>query len=249
MWRTLLFVFLAVAIAGTGECWTSKTYQLIVVKSVELMPGSFKRVMLRHKEEILEGCLQPDPGPETGHTYDLKTRTGFLQDRILELSALIPQKVNKHVPFKEVARDFGSLSHYMADLNDPLIIGDSDPREPQYRSDFAVYLEKHIDEFPWIFDGHEDPTLQAGNEKEYIYSIASWAVEKYDRIGEAYFPEGTLVSSDTFDWKSLPFGIASLSYSRSITRTVQMWFYVWRKAHGDVTYTPFFSKQKTRSHP
>lgn len=249
MWRILIFLVLAFALAGAGECWTPKTYQLIVVKSVSLMPGSFKKIMLRHKEEILAGCLQPDKEPESRHTYDLKTRSGYLQDRIEALGAVIPKKIHDHVAFKEIARDFGSLSHYMADLNDPLIIGDADPREPQYGLDFAVYMEKSISQFPWIFDGHENPLLQSGQMKEYLYGIAATAVEKYDRIGEAYFPDGVLVSSDTFDWKSLPFGIASLSYSRSITTTVQMWFYTWRAAHGDVTVTPFFSKQKPRSHP
>lgn len=249
MWRIAILFFLAAALVSRADCWTPKTYQLVVVKSVRLMPGSFRRVMMRHQVEILDGSLHPDAELESHHTYDLKTKSGFLQDRILELSQVIPQKIHNHATFAEVARDFGRLSHYMADLNDPLILGDNDPREPQYSTDFAVYTEKNIGLFPWIFDGHEDPVLQKGNEKEFLYNIASTAVEKYDRIGEAYFPEGALVSSDTFDWKSLPFGIASLSYSHSITRTVQMWFYVWRKAHGDTTFTPYFSKQKARSHP
>lgn len=250
MWRILFFfVLLFWNCAGPGECWTAKTYQLVVVKSVRLMPASFRNVMMSHKEEILKGCLQPDDGPESAHTYHVGSHSGYLQDRILELSAAIPGKIHDHVPFQQIARDFGALSHYMADLNDPLILGDSDGREPQYRDDFAVYTEKNIALFPWIFGGHEDPVLQAGREAEYLSSTATVSVERYERIGEAYFPEGALVSSDTFDARSLPFGIASLSWSRSITSTVQVWFYVWRKAHGDTTYTPFFSKQKARSHP
>lgn len=249
MRRIIPFLLIALLPASFGDCWTSKTYQTIVVKSTRLMPGSFRNIMMQHKEEILAGCLQPDTLPESRHTYDLKNRSGYLQDRILELCNTIPQKIYKHVKFHEIARDFGSLSHYIADLNDPLIIGDTDPREESYRIDFAIYMEKNLDLFPWIFDGHEDVTLKTGNEKDYLYKIASTAGEKYDRIGEAFYPEGSLVSSDTFDWKSLPFGIASLSYSRSITDTVQLWFYAWRKGHGDTTVTPFFSKQKDRSHP
>lgn len=249
MRRIIPFLLIAMLLAGFGDCWTSKTYQVIVVKSTRLMPGSFRSVMMQHKEEILAGCLRPDTEPESHHAYDLKSRSGYLQDRILDLCNTIPQKIYKHVKFSEIARDFGSLSHYMADLNDPLIIGDGDPREETYRADFAVYAEKNLELFPWIFDGHEDAMLQAGKEKDYLFKIASASVEKYDRIGEAYYPEGSLVSSDTFDWKSLPFGIASLSYSRSITNTVQIWFYVWKKAHGDTTVTPLFSKPKERSHP
>ena len=51
------------------------------------------------------------------------------------------------------------MAHYIADLNDPLVLSDEDPRETQYRADFAIYLEKNIELFPWIFDGHEPSIL------------------------------------------------------------------------------------------
>jgi hypothetical protein len=243
MKRIFIAAWLALSVTGAGECWTSRTYQLITVKSLRLMPASFQRIMLRHKEEILSGCLRPDEAPESGHTYDLKAQSGSLQDRILELSESIPRRIRAQAPFRELAADFGRLAHYAADLNDLLIIGAADPREDQYRQDFAIYLEKNIELFPWIFDGHEHPLLMAGKEREYIHEVASAAVERYDRLGEAYFPAGVLVSSDTFDPKSLPFGIANLSYNRSISRTVQLWFHIWKKSHGDTTLTPLLKSK------
>lgn len=230
----------------SSEAWTSKTYQLIVVQSMKLMPQSFQRVFLRHQQELLSGSLHPDNGPETDHRYDCKSRTGFLQDRILQLAREIPEMINSHHPFQEIAYKIGGLSHYMSDLNDPLLLEHSDPREPQYRLDFAVYLEKNIDQFPWVFDGHEQPDLIEGKLEDYIFRIASKAAGRYPRIGEAYFPNGVLVSSDTFDPRSLPFGIASLSYSHSISNTIQIWFYVWRQAHGDISKTPFYSGEKQK---
>jgi hypothetical protein len=130
----------------------------------------------------------------------------------------------------------------MSDLNDPLLLRDTDAKEPQYRIDFAIFTEKNIEKFPWVFDGHENDWLKAGKLKDYIYQMASQTASKYPLLGEAYFPEGRLVSSDTFGPRSLPFGIASLSYSHSITRTVQIWFHTWRKANGDVTYTPLYKR-------
>ena len=236
-------------IALTAEAWTPKTYQLIVVKSVQLMPASFRHIMLNNKEQILSGCLNPDAAGEQEHRYDVRSKKGFLQDKILELTESIPRKIHDHVPFREVAVDFGRLAHYLADLNDPLILSDADARESQYRADFARYLERNMDKFPWIFDGHENPILARPDLKEYFYSIASNTVVKYPRLGEAYFPDGVLVSSETFDPKSHPFGIASLSYSHSITNTVQIWFYVWRKSHGDISHTPFYRKTLTNRSP
>jgi hypothetical protein len=230
--------------SSTAPAWTSRTYQIVVVQSTKLMPASFQRIMRLHKEEILRGSLKPDDKGEEFHRYDFSQRSGYLQDRVIELSRVIPDEVRTHHPFREIAENFGRLSHYISDLNDPLLLVDSDPREPQYRVDFQIYTEKNIPKFPWIFDGHENGFLKEGRIQDFIYEVASRASSKYDRLGEAYFPEGSLVSSDTFDERSLPFGIASLSYSHAITNTVQIWFYTWRQSHGDITYTPLYKAKK-----
>ena len=238
-----MLVLCSTVIPNHAEAWTSRTYQIITVQSTKLMPGSFQRIMRKHKEEILRGSLKPDDRGEEAHRYDLHQRTGFLQDRVLELGSSIPEKIRTHHPFREIAEDFGRLAHYMSDLSDPLLLKDEDVKEPQYRIDFAIYTEKNIPKYPWVFSGHEHPLLEKGNLREYINEIAVQASSKYGRLGEAYFPNGIIVSSDTFDPRSLPFGIASLSYSYSISRTVQMWFYAWKQAHGDITYTPLYKKK------
>ena len=56
----------------------------------------------------------------------------------------VAKDIYNHVPFKLISQDFGRMSHYIADLNDPLLLSDADQREPQYRADFAIYLEKNI---------------------------------------------------------------------------------------------------------
>lgn len=225
-------------------------YQLVVVKSSRLMPRTFRNIVKEHQEDILAGSLHPDNQPETVHTYDPTAHSGFLLTRIQALTTAIPKKIHDHAPFGEIMRDFGSLSHYICDLNDPLLLSDADSREPQYRLDFGQYTEKNIDLFPWIFDGHENASLKEDKLQDYVDQTAAEAVRNYTVLGDAYFPNGTLVSSDTFDPRSLPFGIASLSYSHCINDTVQIWFYTWQKSHADTSYTPFYSeKKKPRSQP
>ncbi|HJZ10718.1 MAG TPA: hypothetical protein VJ521_01115 [Acidobacteriota bacterium] len=244
MFRGLLVLIGIVLFASSAGAWTAKTYQVIVVKSVRLMPVSFQGIMLRHQEEILTGCLRPDEMGEKGHAYDVQARSGYIQDQILELSKTIPKMIHDHKPFKHVAIELGKMAHYMSDLNDPLLLADEDARENQYRSDFAVFTEKNMEKFPWIFHGHEDPLLTENQMQAYLHKVAQRAAKQYPLLGESYFPNGTLVSSDTFDLKSLPFGIASLSFSNSISDTVQVWFHTWKKAHGDITNTPLYKKTK-----
>lgn len=249
MHRICLIPLILILFYCPSEAWTAKTYQLVVVKSAKLMPLSFRNVMYHHKEELLTGCLKPDDLPESEHRYDVNTRSGYLQDRIVELTQAIPKKVYNHAPFAEIAVDFGRLSHYLADLNDPLVLSDADRREASYRNDFAEYQERNIDVFPWIFDGHENALLKKGQIESYIYEIAARSVASYRLLGDAYFPNGVLISSSTFDPRSLPFGIASLSYNHSISNTIQIWFYAWKKSNADLSYTPFYSKKIVRRTP
>ncbi len=249
MHRLCLTLIFSISFYCCSEAWTSKTYQLVVVKSARLMPLSFRNVMYRHKEQLLTGSLHPDNLGEAAHRYDVKTRRGYLQDQILQLIQDIPKKIYNHAPFSEIAVDFGRLSHYLADLNDPLLLSDADRRESVYRADFAVYQEDNIDRFPWVFDGHENSLLRKGQIESYIYEIAAGAVRSYALLGDAYFPNGVLGPSATFDPRSLPFGIASLSYDHSISNTVQVWFYTWKKSNADISYTPFYSKKVVRRNP
>jgi hypothetical protein len=245
--RRLCFALLLFAsFLTSSEAWTSKTYQLVVVKSAKLMPLSFRNIMYQHKSELLTGCLQPDDLGEAEHRYDLKTRSGYLQGRILELTQGIPKKIYSHVPFSDIAMDFGRLSHYLADLNNPLVLSDADGREDTYGADFAVYQERNIDVFPWVFDGHENSLLRKNEIDAYIYEVAVRAAASYPLLGQSYYPNGVLVSSSTFDPRSLPFGIASLSYNHSISNTVQVWFYTWKQSNADMSYTPFYSKKTVR---
>jgi hypothetical protein len=246
MRRLILLMILASVACSTAECWTPKTYQMVVVQSAKVMPLSFRNIMYQHKSEILSGALIPDQPGEPSHRYDVSSHSGYLYDRIAELVTLIPKRMNERANFAEVAFYFGSLSHYLADLNDPLLLMDNDSREPAYRADFAGYLERNIPLFPWVFSGPESDLLKKDQLQEYVFQTAQQATRNYAVIGDAYYPEGALVSSDTFDLKSLPFGVASLSYSRSIENTVQIWFYVWRKAHGDTKFTPFYNEKTTK---
>lgn len=240
------FVVLLLLLSLRAESWTPKTYQLVVVQSMKVMPFSYRNLMYQHKEEMLAGSLNPDKLGESEHRYDVNARSGYLVDRITELAESIPGKIYAHTSFAEIAFDFGSLAHYLSDLNDPLLLEDNDPRETAYHDDFAAYLEKNIPLFPWIFGGHENILLKKDQVKDYVFETASRSARDYPLIGDAYYPDGALVSSNTFDAKSLPFGIANLSYNHSIENTVQIWFHVWRKSHGDTTYTPFYNEPKKK---
>jgi hypothetical protein len=58
-------------------------------------------------------------------------------------------------------------------------------------------------------------------------------------LARAYAAAGDPPAAAAFDDRSIPFGVGSLAYSRSITNIVRIWVHVWRKAGGDMGRMPY----------
>jgi len=56
----------------------------------------------------------------------------------------------------------------------------------------------------------------------------------YPLIDEEYFRFGERRSSADFDDRSTAFGVASVAYSHAVTDLVNLYYYIWREAGGDV---------------
>ncbi len=94
----ILLLILFCMACGAAECWTSKTYEMVVVQSAKVMPLSFRNIMYQHKKDILSGALVPDQpaNPRTGTILD--SRSGYLYDAIADLVKKIPKKINERAP-------------------------------------------------------------------------------------------------------------------------------------------------------
>jgi hypothetical protein len=58
-------------------------------------------------------------------------------------------------------------------------------------------------------------------------------------LARAYAEAPSWTDAASFDDRSVPFAVASLSYSRTVTDIVQAWFAAWRDCHGDLAGTPY----------
>jgi hypothetical protein len=56
----------------------------------------------------------------------------------------------------------------------------------------------------------------------------------YPLLSEEYFRYGSRRSAAEFDDRSTAFGVASVCYSRSVSDLVNIYYYIWREAGGDV---------------
>jgi hypothetical protein len=58
-------------------------------------------------------------------------------------------------------------------------------------------------------------------------------------LAKAYAAAPSWDDPIAFDDRSVPFAVASLSYSHAVTDIVQAWLAAWSRCHGDMGGTPY----------
>ena len=238
MTSSLLVALVLAQGAPAAEPWTPAVQQQIAVVATRLMPPLLARQLVRYSEEVKSGALAPfkTDDPEY-HVLNADGRYGQAAQRIEQETAKIVTMLNNHVPLSQVAYELGVVSHYVSDVASPLATSDGDPREATYASDFARYAERNLGKFPTVFDGFYDFDRAAFTTEGYLRAVSERANRLYPILGQAYYPDGKtgMASSTSFDDRSPAFGIAQLSYNHAVSAVANVWLYIWREAHGDIS--------------
>ncbi len=172
---------------------------------------------------------QADEGSE-GHRYFVLSRNGRLRERIERETQSAITAIRSGKPMSEVITRLGALSHLVADANNPFHIANDDPRLDLSQNDFEMFFERRMAKFPTVFYGL-DPDFRLA---PYLDRTFNRTAAFYPLMSEEYFRFGDRRTGDDFDDRSTAFGVASICYSRAVTDLVNVYYYVWRQAGGDV---------------
>jgi hypothetical protein len=209
------------------------------------MPTTLRGVLRAHRERLLEGARWPllEGG---GRDRGVGRLGEGLQARVAAQSRRVRRMMEERAPLEELAFELGVLSHYLADANHPLLSSDADPREPTYRESYARYLEKQVrnEKFRVVFTGYRDAFLEEGDLAGFVKASRERSGRHYPRIGQDYYRNGRLVSSDIFDEFSFAFGVGQLSYSHAVGDTAKLWLRLWMEAGGDIEGLPLSQPRK-----
>ena len=96
-----------------------------------------------------------------------------------------------------------------------------------------------LDRIPFVLDRDAPPALEKDDIRGFVRDIARRAGKNYALIGPAFKDDGTPKSPSALDERSVPFGIASLSYSHSTSDIAWIWRHLWVSINGDMHGTPF----------
>lgn len=189
-------------------------------------------MLLEHFESDYKRGLtlaQADEGSE-GHRYFVLSRNGRLRERIERETQLVIKAIRSGNPMSDVITRLGVLSHFVADANNPFHIANDDPRLDLSHNDFETFFEQRMAKFPTVFYGL-DPAFALST---YLDRTFHRTAAFYPLMSEEYFRFGDRRTGEDFDDRSTAFGVASICYSRAVTDLVNVYYYVWREAGGDV---------------
>ena len=227
-------VFLLLLLHGAqAAAWETPTARAMGRQALRLMPQSLQSLISVHQPQLFEQLELAAADADRLVAQDPALAAGRISTAGLELQRQLQQRAS----FAEVAIRLGQIAALVLAVNDPTHYAATDAAG---RSFFLGQVETHRDQFPFVFDGHGAPELKAKDVSHYMAVSARRARFYAERLEGSFFTPLRQGREVRFDPRSIPFGVASVTYSHAISDLVRIWFYYWKAGGGDVTRTPFY---------
>lgn len=227
----LVVALVAAVVCPAASAWSPNTRLRMVDDAIHLMPESLQALMVQHRREAMRGMLAPLTD-EDGPTHRPSSDGGTLEAEIEARRRAVTAAVDQQLPFDEVVARFGALAHFVADAGFPPTAG-ADGDDARY-AHFSSLIDTKLGKIRFVFYGHEDGFSTA--------AILDRARQDDERLAAAYAAAGDNPHPGAFDDRSVPFALAALSYSRTVTDIVHAWLDAWTSAHGDTARTPYLER-------
>jgi hypothetical protein len=214
-----------------AAAWTQRTQIAIVEMAAKLAPDDLARQIERHKAALREGVLDPF-GDHAGSRHEANADgSGQLAEVVRTEARRAVAGIRGHRPFSEIVHQIGLVSHYVADLNDPLRVANLDPRENAYRGHYPRYLDGARGRFRVVYY----PTgRRIGSSAEELDSLLARTLARGRQLYPAIAREYRRIGRDggRFDDRSTAFGVGSLAYSHAVSDVAAMMRHIWLAAGG-----------------
>jgi hypothetical protein len=228
--------------AAEARAWTDATRLRMIRDALKVTPPAMRAMLESRQKDLASGMLEPSRHEDEEIHYQLADgRGGLAAEAVVQKEEEIRGLLRARRSIRRVCYECGFLAHLVADVDFPLNASDSDRREPLYREPYRKYVEMNLDKIPFVLDRDPAPEIDRDDVRAFILSRALRAGRNYALIGPAFKDDGTPRSPEALDDKSVPFGIASLSYSSAVSDIVRIWTHLWKSIDGDLQGTPYLN--------
>ncbi len=216
------------------SCYSPIIYHQVATKALLLMPKALRNVLKLHINELLLGASESASLLNSeDHFLFADNGYGKAHMRIKQISDKIVYDVYHHVPFHIIAREFGYIAHYITDLNNPLHTAKRNYFIVLCEREFNKFYVGNLEKIPFVFYGYSSSYLEKGDIIGFTDSIVQRSLILRERLMGEMCKDDKIIEANKFDEKSIVFGVTAISYQHAISNTVQLWFHIWKNAHGD----------------
>lgn len=229
--KALLVTVLVVGTSVPAAAWTPAAEKRIAAKASQLAPPDMRLLIEKYPAEFQRGLDEAQRNESReNHVFYMNRKHGQLPNQIQREVRGAVSILRERKPVAQFVESLGRIAHLVGDANNPFRTSDADPRLSASQADFEAYLERRMTALPTIFYGLTEPFhLQT-----FIAAGVTRSARYHPLLAEEYFRGGQRRTSTDFDDRSTAFGIASLSYSHSVTDLVNIYYYIWKEVGGDV---------------
>jgi hypothetical protein len=179
------------------------------------------------RDQLMGSGLMRAEGPAVAEALDREMRD-------------VAELIRSHQPFAVVFYRFGRVIGPATELNVPLHHGaPEDPLLQGAHRNFEQLATAAAPKFRILFGGYQDDLMRTLEPRRYFLDSWERSATVYPVLRDAMVANGQLVPAETFDYRSIPFGVASIAYSRSVNDVVRIWCAIWREAGGDMSNRPY----------
>lgn len=220
-------LFLLILLPITAQAWTPAADARIAKKGADLAPPDLRMLIERFDGDYKRGLDRARTEENAANDTHREQR---LRERLERETVSIAAAIRKGDAMPTVIERLGGLAHLVADANNPFHAKSDDARLAAAQDDYERYFERRMPKFPTVFYGLDRNFRLSG----YLDRTFARSRKFYPLVGEEYFRTGKRRSSSEFDDRSTAFAIASISYSRAVTDLVNLYYFIWKEAGGDV---------------
>ncbi len=226
--RLLSFLLLTL-IASPLYAWTPETEQRIAAKSATLAPTDLRWVLEQYSSDFRRGLESASARDNSaGHRFHAGAENNLRNELLREIEQSVAG-MRARKGMSGFAESLGRIAHLVGEANNPFNSGKPTQRLEASRIDYEHYLQRRQSKFMTVFYGLEKQLVPAA----YIDGMLRRSARFYPLLEEEYFRSGERGDSSDFDDRSTAFGIAAVSYSRSVSDLVNLYFHIWKESGGD----------------
>lgn len=216
--------------AAPAVAWSPSMQEAIALEAARFAPVELRAELQRHVRGLAAGAREPIAENDGNRHVKNDDGSGRL-DRVLaeEVAAAI-DAMRAGRSWTEIARRLGRVSHFAADLNQPLNTSARDREEGRFFRDFALYADSARPRFALVTYGLERPLGGSAGLRQLTEEALVRGRRLYPAVGREYRRVGFATGAGAFDDRSTAFAVAALSYSHAVSDAARLFRHIWAAA-------------------